>query len=286
MRPYGQHALGGWENLMESLVERWSGLSARVRRAWFGVGPVATAKAVVWRVGKLNPEVHRNPDEGSRGPSPFDVAYAVETGGFLGWRALQSGEANDAYISGYFGTTPSIGRRLIGGVDRPEEYTFVDVGCGKGRVVIMASERGFGRVVGVEIAGALAKVARANAVVVARRFPERTVIEIVHEDAVRFEWPPGPLVLFLYQPFERPVMRALLERVAATLAAAPRPVVLIYLHPELAKMVDQVTAFERRAEGVLAPTTDERPFSYGGRGDADGYIIWGTRMPAPSLTPI
>lgn len=268
------------------VVARWQELLARARRAWFGVGPVATVKAAVWRIGRLNPELHRKPEAEPKGPSPFDAAYGVETGGFLGWRDLRSGEANDAYISGYFGTTPSIGRRLIGCVEQPEQYTFVDVGCGKGRVAILAGERGFGRIVGVEIAGALAELARVNAAVVAARYAERTAIEIVHEDAVRFEWPPEPLVLFLYQPFERPVMRALLERVAASVATTPRPVVVIYLHPALAGMIDQVPAFERRAQGTLTPTAEERPYSYGGQGDPDDFVIWGTRAPMPRLGPV
>lgn len=257
-----------------------------MRRAWFGVGIGATAKAVVKHLRRVDPEVNRKPDAVPSGQHPFDEAYGVQTGGFVGWRALQSGEANDPYISGYFGTTPSIGRRLIGCVERPEDYTFVDVGCGKGRVVILASERAFRRVMGVEIVGALAAVARENAAAVAARFPERTTIEVVHDDAARFTWPAGPLVLFLYQPFERPVMRAVLQGLVGSVAAAPRPVVLIYLYPALAKMVDQVAVLERRAEGVRAPTAEERSHSYGGRGDTDAFIIWGTREKAPALTSI
>ena len=260
-------------------------LSARLRRAWFGIGLVATAKAALWRLGRLDPERHRKPGD-IPGPSPFDAEHGVDTGGFLSWRELRSGEASDAYISGYFGTMPSIGRRLIGCVEQPERYTFVDVGCGKGRVLILASEQPFARIVGVEIAGALVAVARANVAAIGDRFPGRRPIEIVHDDAGRVEWPSGPLVLFLYQPFERPVMRALLGRVAASLSASPRPVVIIYLHPTLATMIDRIGPFERRAEGTLTPTADERAYSYGGKGDADTFTIWATRSPKPGLAPI
>ena len=251
--------------------------SVLLRRAVFGVGPVATAQAFLRQLRRRDRQA-RGPSAERLGPHPFDVEFGVETGGFLSWRELQSGGANDPYISGYLGVAPSVGRRLIGLVERPEQFVFVDLGCGKGRATILASERPFRHIIGVEIAQPLAAVAQDNAARIARRFPERPKIEIVRADAALFELPPEPLVLFLYQPFERPVMRRVLAGLTRSLAITPRAVVLIYVYPELARMVDGVPALRRLAEGDCALIEEDRPFSYAGRADRDPYVVWSNRQ--------
>lgn len=257
--------------------------AAIVRRAWFGVGPVATARAAVKYLRRADPEAHRPASAPPSGPHPFDRAFGVETGGFVGWRDLQAGGLNDPYISGYFGVVPSVARRLIAAVTTPSDYVFIDIGCGKGRAAIVASERPFRHVIGVEIAPVLAGVALANAQIVRAGFPNRPAIEVVTGDAASFDFPAEPLVLFLYQPFERPVMRAVLARLEASLAAHPRAMILLYVYPALAGMLDEMPWLERRDESVNDPAPEELPFSYGGRGGAERVAVWATRSPRPNL---
>jgi Methyltransferase domain len=262
---------------------RLRSLGVVFRRAVFGVGPIATARAALRHVRRADAEVHVPGTANASLPHPFDVAFGVDTGGFVSWRDLQAGGANDPYISGYIGVAPSIGRHAIARVEDVSDYVFVDIGCGKGRATILASERPFRRVIGVEIAAALAAQARENAAIIAARYPERPAIEIAHGDAAEFELPRDPLILFLYQPFERPVMRRIMARLATSLAETPRPVALIYIYPALASFIDRFSFLERIAEEACEMTEEERPFSYGGRGGTDKVVIWGTRAPRPSL---
>jgi SAM-dependent methyltransferase len=76
-------------------------------------------------------------------------------------------------------------------------FTFVDLGCGKGRPLLLARELGFGRIIGVEFAPALATTARRNA----------PFAEVVLCDASEYLFPRGPLVVFLYNPFDDVVLR-------------------------------------------------------------------------------
>lgn len=76
-------------------------------------------------------------------------------------------------------------------------FTFVDLGCGKGRPLLLARELGFGRIIGVEFAPALAAIARRNA----------PFAEVVVGDAAEYLFPGGPLVVFLYNPFDEVVLQ-------------------------------------------------------------------------------
>lgn len=259
-------------------------LVVALRRAMFGVGLVATARALLRGMRRKDPAVTQ-PNAGlPQGPHPFDREHGVETGGFRSWRELQAGGANDPYISGYIGVAPSIARRVIGLVEGPEQYTFVDLGCGKGRALVVASERPFRRVIGVEIAAELAGAAAANAQAIRIRYPARPEIEVLQADAATFVLPPGPLVVFLYQPFEMPVMRAVAASLAKSLAASPRPAIVIYLFPVLRRAFDRLPILERAAEGTLEPTEEERPYGYAGRDWTDQFMIWRTRATQPGVS--
>jgi SAM-dependent methyltransferase len=85
----------------------------------------------------------------------------------------------------------------------PETFSFVDIGCGKGRTLILAHERRFNRIIGVEVSSRLARIARSNC----------PFAEIVEADALSWNIPAGPLVIFMFNPFGEPVMREVANRI-------------------------------------------------------------------------
>jgi SAM-dependent methyltransferase len=115
------------------------------------------------------------------------------------------------------------------GVD-PGGWSFVDLGCGKGRIVMLAAAMGFARTFGVEFAPELAGIARANcATFVARGGAERAP-KIVLGDAGAFAPAPGPLLLYLYNPFGPPVIDEVIDW-AERHAASGAAVAVIYVDP-------------------------------------------------------
>ncbi len=114
------------------------------------------------------------------------------------------------------------------GID-PGRFSFVDLGCGKGRALIMAAQLRFRRLIGVEIVPALADIARAN---LARL---GVAAEVQTGDAARFVFPPGPVVLFLFNPFKPATIGAVIE----ALRAARSPELLVIYHaPDHGKLLD------------------------------------------------
>jgi SAM-dependent methyltransferase len=108
----------------------------------------------------------------------------------------------------------------------PESATFVDVGAGMGRVLLLAARRPFRGVAGIDISPALVEIAREN--VTTARDPLRVVrdVRITRADAASYVFPRGNLVVYLYNPFRAPVMEAMLANLRAR--AERSDVVLLY----------------------------------------------------------
>ena len=123
--------------------------------------------------------------------------------------------------------------RFLGVSDRD---TFVDFGCGKGRVVHQAAKRPFRRVIGVEISPALAEIARAN--LATRRHRHRCPnVEIVVADAKEFPVPDDLTIAYFWHPFTGETLEAVLRGIIDSIDRHPRRVRLIYLGPHGAEVL-------------------------------------------------
>jgi hypothetical protein len=165
----------------------------------------------------------------ARSSRAYDELHGVETAGIVHLGALEIDSADRDLGTRYQPSEPAGFRRLLDAlpIDYPE-YVFVDYGSGKGRVLLLASELPFKRIVGVEFSAQLNEIARANI----ERFPrsrQRCVeIQVVTVDASTYEPPPDPAVLYFYNPFAEPVLMRVLERVRASVDSRPRRVYLVF----------------------------------------------------------
>ena len=154
--------------------------------------------------GRQTQDVHPDPRPAET-PHPFDLAHGTDTSGYVPGEALRTGHAADLYNTAYYAISPSTLQAALRMLPiEPGEYTFVDLGCGKGRALLLAAEAGFGRVLGVELAAELAEVAWRNC-----ERNERVGIETGDAAAVRY--PAGPLVIFFYHPFLAPLLKRVLR---------------------------------------------------------------------------
>lgn len=114
----------------------------------------------------------------------------------------------------------------------PGEFTFIDLGCGKGRVLMLASEMSFARIIGVEYSKELCATAEANHAALRRADLSYPVWELLNMDAGGYEFPSSPLVVYMWNPFDAEVMERVVARLEASLAQHPRPVYVAYLYPK------------------------------------------------------
>ena len=107
-------------------------------------------------------------------------------------------------------------------------YSFLDLGCGKGRVLLIASTYPFQRVIGIEISQELSRIARENA----KRFPaskRKTEVEVQTTDASAMSFPNTNLLIHMYHPFGPELTRLVLRRLEESVRAQPRDVTVAYL---------------------------------------------------------
>ena len=161
---------------------------------------------------------------------PFDIEHGTDTGGYLGPQEIVTGHAHDALGYGYSAIAPSVFREmcrrwrdtLAEPVRGPAAYSFVDVGAGKGRALLLASELPFRKVIGVELSPELARSAQRNVERWQRAIPmgppfrlAGAKIHVLAQDVLRFCWPRTSLLVYLYNPFDCELIEALLERLEA-----------------------------------------------------------------------
>jgi hypothetical protein len=198
---------------------------------------------------------------------PFDRAYGVDTGGLI-----YADPPHNQDNAGYYATAPSLfhcavqrwSATLAGSGYTISDYALVDIGAGKGRVVMMASEYAFREVVGVELNPGLANVARKNL----RKFGRKRrsglpglqhqetwgtpLAQIIDGDALTMPLPDGPVVLFFFNSFEREMVRMWLDRLIDAAALRSAPIDLIYVHPEHRELFLQTPGMELLADEVMA----------------------------------
>ncbi len=133
---------------------------------------------------------------------------------------------------------------LLDAIPMPlERATFVDLGCGMGRVLLLASLRPFRQIVGVEFSAALCEVARENVAAFDPALRRCRDLRIVRADAKDFALPRGDLVVYMYNPFRGAVMQAVAKRLARA-AGEKREVIVIYHTPLERATIEATGAFE------------------------------------------
>jgi SAM-dependent methyltransferase len=189
---------------------------------------------------------------------PFDLEFGTRTSGLIAGRHLKSGHRNDRYSTAYFAVAPSVMQGLVvrWRRSRPiapiDEFTFVDLGAGMGRAILLASEYRFRSVVGVELNPTLARIARKNAALWRAAGKALAPMRVVCRDAVEFAFPAGPCVAFLFNPFNAQVMRRLLDSLAKSFAGRPGQLDILYANSEQEKVLERQAGFARLFKGQVS----------------------------------
>ncbi len=175
------------------------------------------------------------------------------------------------HAHGYAGSQPGVMRKVFAMLPEVAACTFVDLGCGKGRPLLVAMEFPFKEIVGVELSSAFAAIARNNAETIAVHYSQKRRVRIEVGDATEYPIPSGDVVLFMYNPFDEAMIRKMAARVEAALALESRRVFVVYINPRFSGCFDAVPSLRRRFTGVIPCAREELGFGTVGE---ESVTVW------------
>ena len=187
----------------------------------------------------------------------FDEIYGTNTAGRVAVENLQIDSPNSKHGNPYDPVPVSLFSKLIENVKvRHEDYVFLDLGSGKGRTLLLASNYPFRKIIGVEYSQPLHAVALQN--IAQYRSDHRRCfnVELLHIDATEYEIPLEPTVCFFYNPFDETIMRAVLTNFRESLERRPRDIKFIYYVPQCVHLFDEL-GFSRDQLLLHQPTVTD-----------------------------
>lgn len=133
----------------------------------------------------------------------FDVKHGTETGGVEPIWNFHISSPNRRFGRGYTATNEQELTDAINFLrEDPQKFTFIDLGCGKARTLLVAANLGFKQVIGVEFVHELAETARKN--LAKMRILNAVVVET---DAAEYRFPDTDMVVYLFNPFTQEVVQ-------------------------------------------------------------------------------
>jgi SAM-dependent methyltransferase len=181
------------------------------------------------------------------GDAEYDWEHRVNTtSAAVGWRDRLLG----VFHSPYQPTEPGLFHEMMGALSRQTgfafgDFVFIDLGSGKGRTLLMASDYPFCRVVGVELLPALNLIAQENLNKYRSDAQKCFAIESTCADAAGFDFPGEPIVLFLFNPFPESGLRRVIANLEQSLREYPRKVYVLYHNPLLEHVLSASAILKR-----------------------------------------
>ena len=174
----------------------------------------------------------------------FDRRFAVDTAGV----SILPEHHADSRFNGYSPTPHSFFFRLLDQVDVDySEFTFIDFGCGKGKVLLLAAQLPFKQIIGVELSSTLIRIAEDNLKSYRGTLRCKT-IQLVRSDVRDFQIPEECAIYYFWDPFEAEPMQKVLQNIGSSLAAAPREIYILYFIPVHRKLLDEAGFLTRVKE--------------------------------------
>jgi SAM-dependent methyltransferase len=114
-------------------------------------------------------------------------------------------------------------KKILNSIDIENKKVFCDIGCGKGRSLLIADELGFEKLIGFEISEKLVKQARKNAT--------HENFDIILADATNLSLVEEVDFVFIHCPFSDELFDRFLKNLESSLQKYPRELTLLYGFP-------------------------------------------------------
>jgi hypothetical protein len=181
------------------------------------------------------------------GDVDYDWEYRVNTtSATVGWRDRLLG----VFHSPYQPTEPALFHEMMQALREQvhidfHDFIFLDLGSGKGRTLLMASDYPFRRIGGVELLPALHQIAQENLSKYRSDAQKCFRLESVCADATEFVFPVEPMVLYLFNPFPEAGLRQVTANLELSLITHQQTTYVLYHNPLLEHVLAECTKLKK-----------------------------------------
>ena len=134
-------------------------------------------------------------------------------------------------------------------------YSFVDLGCGKGKVLLVAAKAGFNKITGVEISEKLTEICISNL-----QKKNITNVTVVNKNVFDFDLLDDHCVYYIYNSFAGPLLEQLLEKLEDKYNGSEQNVFIIYIEPRDLKSNKLINLNEEKYQLLYVDDKDLNPF--------------------------
>ena len=227
-------------SLSRSAWQWWNDVAAREGR----VAATRQLLVAVWEfVRDSTPERRRQ----RYGDADYDWEHRVNTtSAAVGWRDRLLG----VFHSPYQPTESILFHEMLDALNEQthldfRDFVFLDLGSGKGRTLLMASDYPFRRIVGVELLPALHQAGQENLSKYRGESQKCFALESICADATDFLFPDEPMILYLFNPFPEAGLRRVIAKLERSLLANPRSVHVLYHNPVLEHVLSESAVLKK-----------------------------------------
>jgi len=165
----------------------------------------------------------------------FDAVYGTDTSQFVEKEDAHLPEDYSSDAIDYEPTNAATFRHVMHNLPIAyRNYEFIDLGCGKGRTLLLAGDFPFARIMGVELSPITYAVAERNITQYLSQNPNRLRcpnISVQCANALNFDIPDANIIFFLYNPFVGEVFRRVVQRIHDTFEMRPyRNIFIAYVN--------------------------------------------------------
>ncbi len=113
-------------------------------------------------------------------------------------------------------------------VKQTPNFTFFDIGCGKGRAVFVAESCGYKNLVGIDLDNELITAANDNLKKYTKQNKPAT-IHFTHANALNYKYKNEPTVYFLFNPFSEAILQNVLHTICSNTLSETW---FVYMNPQ------------------------------------------------------
>jgi SAM-dependent methyltransferase len=157
--------------------------------------------------------------------------YGINTSGFDELKHLQKKGIDLTHSTIYMPVNYYMLEKMLSEVNQfPNNKSFLDIGCGKGRAMVVAAHYGFNKIRGIDISKKFCEEAKENFDSVKDKFPG-VDFKVELQDAFYYKIPIDVTVIFIFNPFDEVIMSGVVENILISQEKNPRTIYVVYINP-------------------------------------------------------